>query len=241
MIGDPHTSGSQGTVSSVKLRHFSGKLRFQFRFRISDPRDVISQKKKNIITATYIAAKRSAHDVANSSHAQTWTAGRQSACNPIDRGCEHQSSVTLGMGWDGRREGWREDGVRSRIRVVWHSREKKNTFTDLERKCYVRGIRPTVLLPVQPGRRLARMARVEGDEVVRRRQAGVLELCREPGRVEELRVEEEDGRFGWIEAAYGARRRIGDIPKRGVVVVCVREVDVWHFFFPSPLLFVVVP
>jgi hypothetical protein len=33
---------------------------------------------------THIAAKRSAHDVANSSHAQTWTAGRQSACNAVD-------------------------------------------------------------------------------------------------------------------------------------------------------------
>src|SRR6266581_350760 len=102
---------------------------------------------------------------------------------------------------------------------------KKDAFTNLERECYVRCIRPTILLPVQPGRRLARMARVEGDKVVRRREAWVLELCGEPGRVEKLRVKEEDGRIGRIEAAHGSRRRIGDIPKRGVVVVCVREID----------------
>ena len=74
------------------------------------------------------------------------------------------------------------------------------------------------------------MARVEGDQVVRCREAWVLELRGEPGRVEELRVKKEDGRFGRIEAAHGACRRIGDVPKRGVVVVCVREVDVWHIF-----------
>ena len=72
------------------------------------------------------------------------------------------------------------------------------------------------------------MTRVERDKIVSRREARVLELCGEPGRVEELRVEEEDGRFGAIEAAHGARRRIGDVPERGVVVVRVREVDVGH-------------
>jgi len=82
------------------------------------------------------------------------------------------------------------------------------------------------------------MARVEGDKVVRRREAWVLELCGEPGRVEELRVKEEDGRFGRIEAPHGSRRRIGDIPKRGVVVVCVREIDVWHLFFSPPAIVV---
>lgn len=41
-------------------------------------------------------------------------------------------------------------------------------------------------------------------------------------------MEEEEGRLGGIEAAHGARRRVGDVPKRGVVVVRVREVDVWH-------------
>lgn len=58
------------------------------------------------------------------------------------------------------------------------TRKEKNAFssTDLERERHVRRIRPTILLPVQPGRGLTRVARVEGDEVVRRREARVLEL-----------------------------------------------------------------
>lgn len=116
----------------------------------------------------------------------------------------------------------------ARGKLDWYCTVKKKT--DLKRKCYVRGIRPTILLPVQPGRRLARMARVEGDEVVRCREAWVLELCGEPGRVEELGMKKEDGRFGRIEAAHRACRRIGDIPKRGVVVMRVRQVDIWHVF-----------
>jgi len=101
-------------------------------------------------------------------------------------------------------------------------------FTDLERKSHVRGVCPTILFPVEPGRRLARMARVERDKVVGRRQPGILELRGEPGRVEELGVEEEDGRLGGVKAAHGAGRGVGDVPKRGVVVVRVREIDVWH-------------
>ena len=101
-------------------------------------------------------------------------------------------------------------------------------ITDLERKRHVRGVRPTILFRVEPGRGLTGMTRVERDKIVTRREARVLELRGEPGRVEELRVEEEDGRFCAIEAAHGACRRIGDVPKRGVVVVRVREVDVWH-------------
>jgi hypothetical protein len=58
-------------------------------------------------------------------------------------------------------------------------------------------------------------------------------LCGKPGRVEKLRVEKEDGRFGRIEAAYGARCGICDVPKGGVIIVGVGEVDEGHFIGES--------
>lgn len=101
--------------------------------------------------------------------------------------------------------------------------------TDLERKRHVRGVRPTILFPVQPGHRLARVAGVERDQVVVSGKPGVLELRGEPGRVEKLGVEQEDGGPGGIEAADGARCGIGGVPEGDVVVVGVGEVDVRHF------------
>ena len=43
-------------------------------------------------------------------------------------------------------------------------------------------------------------------------------------------MQQDDGCLVRVEAAHGARRRIGDIPQRGVVVVRVREVHVRHCF-----------
>lgn len=101
--------------------------------------------------------------------------------------------------------------------------------TDLERKRHVRGVRPTILSPIEPGHRLAGVAGVERDKVVVSRKPGVLELRGEPGRVEKLGVEQEDGWLGRIEAAHGARCGIGGVPEGDVVVVGAGEVDVRHF------------
>ena len=51
----------------------------------------------------------------------------------------------------------------------------------------------------------------------------------EPGRVEKLRVKEEDGSFGRIETTDSARWGICDVPKGGVVIMGVGEVDERHF------------
>jgi hypothetical protein len=50
-----------------------------------------------------------------------------------------------------------------------------------------------------------------------------------PGRVEKLRVKEEDCWLGRIETAHSARCGICDVPKGGVVIVGVGEVDEGHF------------
>lgn len=100
--------------------------------------------------------------------------------------------------------------------------------TDLEGKRQICGVCPAILLPIESRRRLASMARIQRDEVVAFREAGILKLRGEPGRVKKLRMEEEDGRLCGIEAANGAGRGIGDVPKRSVVVVRVWKVDVRH-------------
>jgi|SRR5712675_963128 len=75
---------------------------------------------------------------------------------------------------------------------------------------------------------MTRMASVERDKVVAPRQTRVLELRGEPSRVEKRRMEQEDGRLGGIKRADGTCCGIGDVPKRGIVVVRVREVDIRH-------------
>lgn len=51
----------------------------------------------------------------------------------------------------------------------------------------------------------------------------------EPGRVEKLRVEKEDGSLGRIETTHSACWGICDVPKGGIVIMGVGEVDERHF------------
>jgi hypothetical protein len=70
-----HLSGSHGAVSSVRLRHISGKLWGDILVHGPGTQHTVSnQSKKGTVPTlknSHSAAKRSAHDVANSSQPQT--------------------------------------------------------------------------------------------------------------------------------------------------------------------------